>query len=314
MESAARPAKPLFRTPQGRADYYRAYDKTLSLWPVPYQEENVPTRFGSTHVIISGGIQKPPLILLHGAQASSTMWFPNIAAFCAAHRVYAIDFLLEAGKSVPTLMLTGRRDLTNWLLDVLDHYRLGRPPIVGMSRGGWNAMAFCMECPERVEKLVLLSPAQGITPITNGKFLMTTIFCSLFPSDRRTMKMAQLVSVDAAKIAVPFLEQYGLALRHFNIVTGIQVPPALFTDQELRSIPVSTLLLIGDSDIVNNGASVARAQAQIPNVAAETVANAGHFLTMDQPRYVNERIVAFLDTGGTRMDPPPQRPPCSWPG
>ena len=70
-----------FKTPEGQARYLAAYDAALKLWPVPYDEIDVSTRFGTTHVVVSGPKDAPPLVLLHGYMATSVMWSPNMIAF-----------------------------------------------------------------------------------------------------------------------------------------------------------------------------------------------------------------------------------------
>ena len=84
---------PAFKTPQGEAAFLAAYDAAMKLWPVPYEEFDVPTRFGMTHVIASGPKDAAPLVLLHGYMATSVMWGPNIADFSKDFRVYAIDVM-----------------------------------------------------------------------------------------------------------------------------------------------------------------------------------------------------------------------------
>jgi len=82
-----------FKTPEGEVAYVAAYDAAMCLWPVPYVEMQIPSRFGTTHVIVSGPKEAPPLVLLHGYMATSTMWAPNIADFSKDYRVYAIDVM-----------------------------------------------------------------------------------------------------------------------------------------------------------------------------------------------------------------------------
>ena len=53
-----------FKTPEGEAAYLAAYDAAMKLWPVPYEEMDIPTRFGMTHVVVSGPKDAPPLVLL----------------------------------------------------------------------------------------------------------------------------------------------------------------------------------------------------------------------------------------------------------
>jgi hypothetical protein len=55
-----------FKTPEGEARFRAAYDAGLKLWPIPYEELDVPTRFGMTHVVAAGPTNAPALVLLHG--------------------------------------------------------------------------------------------------------------------------------------------------------------------------------------------------------------------------------------------------------
>jgi hypothetical protein len=43
-----------FKTPEGEASFLAAYDAALKEWPVPHEEVDVPTRFGTTHVVVCG--------------------------------------------------------------------------------------------------------------------------------------------------------------------------------------------------------------------------------------------------------------------
>jgi hypothetical protein len=97
VESRPRSA---FKTPEGRAAYLAAYSAAMKLWPVPYEEIEIPGRFGVTHVVASGRKTGAPLVLLHGYMATVTMWTSNIADFSRDHRVYAIDVMGQPGKSI----------------------------------------------------------------------------------------------------------------------------------------------------------------------------------------------------------------------
>jgi hypothetical protein len=99
-----------FRTAAGEAQYMAAYDATLALWATPYQSLHVPTQWGYTHVVACGPTGAPPLVLLHGMSLSATMWFPNAPVWGREHRLYAVDTLGSAGKSVAARPLRNRAD------------------------------------------------------------------------------------------------------------------------------------------------------------------------------------------------------------
>ena len=148
-----------FKTPEGEAAYLAAYDAAMKSWPVPYEEMEIPGRFGMTHVVASGPKDAPPLVLLHGYWATSTMWTPNIADFSKDYRVYAIDVMGQPSKSIPDEPIRNAADYVAWLTATLDGLHLDRICLVGMSYGGWLALNYAVAAPERVQKLVLLSPA-----------------------------------------------------------------------------------------------------------------------------------------------------------
>src|SRR5215510_8448387 len=90
-----------FKTPEGEAAYLEAYDAAMKLLPVSYEEMTIQSRFGLTHVVISGPKDAPPLVLLHGYMATSTMWSPNIEDFSKEYRVYAVDVMGQPSRSIP---------------------------------------------------------------------------------------------------------------------------------------------------------------------------------------------------------------------
>ncbi|CAG0932102.1 putative carboxylesterase nap [Thermoflexales bacterium] len=92
-------ASSLFKTSEGEAHYLAADDQVMAHWPVPFETVEVLTRWGSTHAIVSGSKDAPPLVLLPGNFASATMWHPNIADLSHLRRVYVCDIIGNLGKS-----------------------------------------------------------------------------------------------------------------------------------------------------------------------------------------------------------------------
>lgn len=99
-EGAERLPSP-FKNLEGEAEYMAAHEARMQRWPVPYEAMDITGRYGRTQLVASGPEDAPPLVLLHGALASLTMWAPNIADLSRDYRVYAIDIIGEPSKSIP---------------------------------------------------------------------------------------------------------------------------------------------------------------------------------------------------------------------
>src|SRR2546423_3023605 len=97
-------------------DFFEAYDAVLARWPIAVETVDLRSAYGTTRVNACGPAGAPPLVLLPGGGATSTVWVANVAALAARHRAYAVDLVGDAGRSVAD----GRpvrtpADLVDWL-------------------------------------------------------------------------------------------------------------------------------------------------------------------------------------------------------
>ena len=81
-------------------------------------------------------------------------------------------------------------------------------------------------------------------------------------------------------------------------VTGLRstrvMPPSLPLD-ELRNLNMPILLLIGQREILYDSArAIHRARQLMPQIQAEAIPDASHFLLFDQPEKVNQAVLRFL--------------------
>jgi pimeloyl-ACP methyl ester carboxylesterase len=271
---------PIFTKPDGRANYMAAYEAMFSLWKVPYDSIDVQTGYGSTHINVSGPSDGHPLVLLH---------FANIAALSANHRVYAVDTIGDAGKSVADRLLEQRTDYAEWLREVFDGLNIERANLLGHSYGGWLTLNMALVNPDRLRKIVLLAPAASIYPMSLLTQLGLRLPFKIRPPARFVFKMI------ASKGTV-FEETF---IHLMEMVTRYCLPalmfPTLYTDEELKQIELPTLLLIGAGEkIYNPKKALERAERLIPNLRAEIIPNVGHTLNMEKPEIINSRILDFL--------------------
>jgi pimeloyl-ACP methyl ester carboxylesterase len=290
-----------FKTPDGEAAYMAVYEAAMKSWPVPYEELEIPTQFGTTYVVVSGPQQAPALVLLHGYLATLTMWVPNIADLSKHYRVYAIDVMGQPGKSIPNPddPIRDLADFDAWLGVTLDALHLEEIYLAGMSYGGWLALHFAMTAPERVRKLVLMSPGAGFLPLVK-QFLLRGMLMSLIPT-RFTVNsfMGWMGFEDTSEGSGTqhFLELFYLGMKHFQMPPETaRVFPDVFSDEELSRLKVPVLLLIGENEVIYDPAeALARARQLIPNFEGELVPGCNHDMSASQYKIVDARVLEFLN-------------------
>jgi len=288
----------VFKTPEGEAAFLAAYDAAMKLWPVPYEEMDLPSRFGTTHVVASGPKDAPPLVLLHGNDATSAMWSPNIGDFSKDYRVYAVDVMGQPGKSIPSEPVRNAADYVAWLTAVLDRLHLDHIFLAGQSYGGWLALNFAIHAPERVQKLVLLSPGGGFVPMAR-QFGLRGLLMVWFPTRftvNSFMRWLGFNGRDGNAATKRVLDLFYLGLKHFRVpVETLRVMPVVFPEEQLRAMRVPTLLLVGEHEVICDPAmALDRARRFFPDVQAELVPRSSHDMCSSQHRIVDARVLDFL--------------------
>ena len=284
---------PIFATPEGRAKHIKAYEAMITLWKVPHDGIDVKTSYGSTHINASGPGDGDPLILLHAAGLTSTVWFANIAELSAHHRVYAVDVIGDAGKSVPDRVMRKRTDYVEWLREVFDGLRIERGDLLGHSYGGWLTLNMALAYPERLRKIVLLAPAASFRPL--GFITKLILYLGEFKIHPPARSMLKAAAAKGTALEEGFIHLMETVTRYCRPAT---MYPTVYADAELKQIDLPALLLIGDGDkIYNPQKAIKRAQHWMPGLRAEIIPNAGHLLIMDRPDIINARILKFLSNG-----------------
>jgi pimeloyl-ACP methyl ester carboxylesterase len=286
--------KSIFRSPDTQAQYNAAYQAMLQRWPVPFEELYIPTQFGDTHVIVSGSVDSPPLILFHSAGSGAVQWFNNIGPLSQHFRTYVVDVIGEVNKSLTTRKLYQRQQFVDWMAELFDGLHIDRSNLVGNSFGGMLAFLAALYIPERVNKVVLISPASTFAPI------WAWVFHIAYPYKIGYLLKSKPVILSGFNWlwqGYPRDEVY----QHYTELSKTsgfpsnQFMPPVFSDEELRKIQVPMLLLIGDHEVIYKPERVIRRATQlVAGLKAEIIPNANHNAQVTAPELINKKILNFL--------------------
>jgi pimeloyl-ACP methyl ester carboxylesterase len=284
---------PLFKSAKGEATFMEAYDAVLRDWPVPYEELDLPTCLGKTHVIASGRADAPPLFLLPSMAGTATLWRPNVAALSERYRTYAVDVIGQVGKSVPIRRIQSRQDFAQWFVDLLDALGITRTSIVGNSYGGFLAMNQASLTPSRVECVILVSPAGTFVGGLRWVFLRAMLKRIFMRPKQREItdllgKGARLDPRDAAWGAL-------MSVTLSQSARPNLVAPIVFSKAQLAAISAPVLLLVGAKEVMYDPDSTLKlAMERMPGLSGAVIPHAHHLAALASPDEVNARILEFL--------------------
>ncbi|XXF78957.1 alpha/beta hydrolase [Myxococcaceae bacterium GXIMD 01537] len=284
-----------FRNEQAKAVLSQWFDRFHARLQVPTESRRVKTRFGDTHVLVGGPEHAPPLVVLHGAMASSAHVLVELAPLLERFRVHAVDVIGQSVKSADARPSVSNNEYGEWLVDVLEGLSLRRAHVVGVSWGGFVSIRLAAFAPERIERLVLLVPAG----VVNGsawegftKLGLPLMLYRLSPSERRLKALVQNLLTTTDDDWAPYL---GDAFRSFNMDMRV---PALARPEELQGLKAPTLVLGADADVSFPGQRLLdRASELFPALAsAELIKECRHCppTTDAFRRWLSERISGFL--------------------
>jgi pimeloyl-ACP methyl ester carboxylesterase len=281
-----------FASPQAEARFLTAYDEVLARWTVTGTSLDLASKFGTTHVQACGPDDAPSLILLSGGGATSTVWFDNVEALSRHHRVYAIDTMGDAGRSVPGGRAIDSFDyLMAWLDDVLDRLGLLGAAVVGHSYGAQIALNYALHAPHRVRSVTLLDPTDCFAGLSPG-YLLRAVPVVIRPTAAR---MQRLVSweTQGADLDPAWLHLLTVGAQDFPKSRPVLHRP---DPQRLNASTVPTLVLLAEQSRAHDITRVARiARTLMPRAVISTVPGASHHgLPMQNAAEVNRAVLEFV--------------------
>ena len=248
----------------------------------------------------------PAVVLLHANYSSLFMWEPWVAKLRDDYRVIRVD--------LPAHGLTGPEPNGNYTLEriqtlferFVDERGLGRFTVVGTSIGGTVAMRYTAAHPERIERLVLISPGSlearvrgrttpanvprvadllgYVTPKSFTRFLLTNDYGDPARlTDAVTDEWYDMWMREGNRLAmINLLRQY-VSGGVEDKIRAVKVPVLLIWGEKNKRVPLA--LAYETQKLLENS----------PEVKLEILPGIGHMLVQEAPQQSAQLIRRYLD-------------------
>jgi pimeloyl-ACP methyl ester carboxylesterase len=245
------------------------------------------------------------LILVHAYPTHSGMWAPQIGPLGNGRVVVTYDVRGLGRSGVPTGPSGYSQDRSVAdLLALLDHLKLERADICGLSMGGNIALNFALAHQDRVHSLAISGTGSGSDnreaflkrtfdwADTAERFgieafadlvLQNGVFSEFAERGPRERALLHGLITDNSAIGVALTAREVIAKR----------PPLQALEPRMKALKVPTLVIAGEADPAVAVPTKIMAGA-IPGARLEIIPGAGHFNNLEVPDTVNGLLRDFL--------------------
>ncbi|KAL7746395.1 hypothetical protein RI367_008238 [Sorochytrium milnesiophthora] len=293
------------------------------------------------------------VVLTHGYGGGLAMWYKNLGPLGSTlvpqgYSVYAVDWAGMGRSSRVPFPVRARKlsvdgfvdEVEDFFIDSLEEWRkkvgIDQMILVGHSLGGLLSSAYALKYPDRVEKLILVSPAgvpqppdeaqrrripRWATTLWQNNITPFSILRSLGPFGPRLVQMytdRRFEHLEPDEITS--LKEYifhinadhpsgELALNALLLPGGWAHKPV--GDRLVDGLRVPVAFLYGDVDWMNHRhADALLPRLRVPGLVT-VVPKAGHHLYLDNPDYFNRELLDIITNWPLSSSPPPSSPPSS---
>ncbi|TGN49094.1 alpha/beta fold hydrolase [Paracoccus liaowanqingii] len=246
-----------------------------------------------------------PLLFLHGAVQTRSIWVSQTASLAGSRRIMAVD-LRGHGETMQGSRPMTVAQMAADVLSLLDQLQIQKVAVCGVSLGGMVALKLAEQAPDRISSLILSNTP---TSLTSNRWLRSLVDRidpqNLMPITFRLLgqqRAARLGLAVAAKAVGPRWVG-ATARRHFiegfermdaKAIVGTYRAIVEARPVDPGSIRCPVLLIKGDADAPSIDAQMDELGEQLGQVRIETV-QAGHVASLDNPAAFNRLLTRFLE-------------------
>jgi pimeloyl-ACP methyl ester carboxylesterase len=247
-----------------------------------------------------------PLIFVHEFAGEARSWDPQVRFFARRYRTIAFNARGFPPSDVPEDPAAYSQDhAVDDIRGVLDHLRIDRAHVCGLSMGGYATLLFGLRYPERALSLTVGGCGYGSGGERRDFHKDANAVAERLDTEGMD-KVAEFYSMGPARVQFRDkdpkgwqefrdLLASGSAKGRARTLRGVQMTrPSVFDlEPRLARLEVPTLIVTGDEDepCLDPGIYMKR---KIPTAGLAVIPKAGHTINLEEPEAFNRTLLDFL--------------------
>lgn len=241
------------------------------------------------------------IVFSHGLLWSSRMFDNQVAVLKDNYRVITYDHRGQ-GQSEVTESGYDMDTLAGDAMALIEKLNLGKVHFVGLSMGGFVAMRIAARRPDSVKSIILIETSADPEPQENiPKYKMLNFVARWLGFSLITKSVMQIMFGQTWLNEPTRAHEHDYWKKQLHNNHRVGITRAVMGSvnrkgvyEELASINVPTLILVGEEDVATVPAQADRIHQAIPQSKLVTIPQAGHTSTVENPDAVNQAIIDFL--------------------
>jgi pimeloyl-ACP methyl ester carboxylesterase len=258
---------------------------TIQEVPIWYIESGVPSGL--------------PVVFIHGFPFSHEMWLPQVEATARSYRAIAYDLRGHGESYVGDGQYMIETHVDD-LMGLLDHLKIGKAVVVGLSMGGYIALRAIEKHPGRFLAIALCD-TRSEADTNEGKLKRYTNMVLVRTRGSAAFAEGFVTAVFAPESPRTRPEAFNLISRIVRGTQPLSIAGNLLalaartdTTTSLAGIRVPTLILVGEFDTLTPPAAAEAMHERIPGSELFVVPQAAHMSNLENPEFFNEKLLLFL--------------------
>ncbi|OGO51587.1 MAG: hypothetical protein A2Z32_13335 [Chloroflexi bacterium RBG_16_69_14] len=245
-------------------------------------------------IAVAGLPAAPAIVFVHGTRLTRSVWVAQLAGLSDEFRTIALDLPGHGTRADESFTLDGAADALS--ATIRDQASGGRAVVVGLSLGGYVAMALAAREPDRIRGLVVSGATAEPVGLLSLPCLTLAAVVDRVEDDRLDRLNAAFLrrryppAIAEPIVAGGFWWRGGSAA--LRALVGERFIP------RLAAYPGRTLILNGDLDVLFRLSAPAFAAAA-RDARRVRLAGATHLANLDRPAAFNEAVRRFAGSLGT---------------